>query len=160
MSSSVKLDIFSFIVDLSQLWKLDGRTLKNKAELSKDEWTIIPNGTSIIITNFSNNKYLTTTDEGEVIEDDRKNIIRMGRVQPGFLWKKGKPDTEGYFTLKNAQTPKFLTVTSESTLEIKGTYNFEQFLDPLDRDSSIFQALIQVLPPKVLIIFLLFTHRY
>ena len=88
MSSSVKLDIFSFIVDLSQLWKLDGRTLKNKAELSKDEWTIIPNGTSIIITNFSNNKYLTTTDEGEVIEDDRKNIIKIGKVQPGFLWKK------------------------------------------------------------------------
>ena len=105
------------------MWKLDGRTLKNKADLSKDEWKLMPFGTSVIITNFSRNKYLTTTHEGEVIEDDRQNITTVGKVQPGFLWKKGKPDTEGYFTLKNAQTPKFLTVTSESTLEIKGNLN-------------------------------------
>ena len=125
------------------MWKLDGRTLKNKAELSKDEWKIIPCGTGIIITNFSNNKYLTTTHEGEeVIEDDRRNVLKNGKVQPGFLWNRGIPDTEGYFTLKNAQTPKFLTVTSESTLEIKGIYDFEYFLDPLVRDSYFFLTLI------------------
>ena len=122
MVPNVTLFILLFIVDQSQLWKLDGRTLKNKAELSKDEWKIISSGTGIIITNFSNNKYLTTTHEGEVIEDDRRNVLKNGKVQPGFYWNRGKPDTEGYFTLKNAQTPKFLTVTSESTLEIKGTY--------------------------------------
>ena len=125
------MTIFLFIVDLSQLWKLDGRTLKNKAELSKDEWKIMASGTSFIIANFSNNKYLTTTHEGEVIEDDRRNVLKNGKVQPGFLWNRGIPDNEGYFTLKNAQTPKFLNVTSESTLEIKGTYSFEYFLDPL-----------------------------
>ena len=138
------MSILLFIVDQSQLWKLDGKTLKNKAELSKDEWKIIGSGTYIIITNFSNNKFLTTTHEGEVIEDDRRNVLKNGKVQPGFYWNRGKPDTEGYFTLKNAQTPKFLTVGSESTLEIKGTYNFEYSLDPLLRDSYFFLALIQV----------------
>ena len=83
----------------------------------------MPSGTNFIIANFSNNKYLTTTPEGEVIEDDRQNVSKIGKVQPGFLWNKGKPDTEGYFTLKNIQTPKLLTINSESTLEIRGNLN-------------------------------------
>ena len=108
------------------MWKLDGGTFENKAELwnSKDEWEIISNGpTNVKILNFSKKKYLTTTHEGEVIEDDRQNVIEIGRIKLGCLWTKGKLDTEGYFTLKNAQTAKFLTGTSECTLEIKGNFN-------------------------------------
>ena len=116
---------FLFIVDQSQLWKFDDRTLKNKAELwnSKDRWRMLSSGTDIAINNVSKDKYLTTTHEGEFIEDDFRNVVKNGKVQPGFLWNKGKPDTEGYFTLRNVQTPKFLTGTSESRLEIKGNSN-------------------------------------
>ena len=36
------------------------------------------------------------------------------------LWKKGKPDAEGYFTLENSGEQRVLTAISESDMEIKG----------------------------------------
>ena len=36
------------------------------------------------------------------------------------LWKKGTPDGEGFFSLKNSEVPKVITAISESGLEIKG----------------------------------------
>ena len=36
------------------------------------------------------------------------------------LWKRGKPDIEGYFTIENSEVPEVLTAISESGLEIKG----------------------------------------
>ena len=43
----------------------------------------------------------------ENIEDDND----------GQLWKKGEPDKNGYFTLKNNRVPKFLTFVSSITVE-------------------------------------------
>ena len=40
--------------------------------------------------------------------------------QQDRLWKKGKPDAEGYFTLENDGVPMVITAISESGLEIKG----------------------------------------
>ena len=116
------------------MWILDGRKFKNKAELwnSKDEWNFLSSGTSIAIFNFSKTKCLTTSHEGDVIEDDRRNALKNGKAQQSFLWNEGKPDTEGYFTLKNVQTPKFLTGTSEGSLKIKGNSNnpYSSFTPP------------------------------
>ena len=39
--------------------------------------------------------------------------------QQDRLWKKGKPDAEGYFTLENYGVPMVITAISESGLEIK-----------------------------------------
>jgi hypothetical protein len=36
------------------------------------------------------------------------------------LWKKGDPNAEGYFTLENYKTSKFLTAASSTSLELKG----------------------------------------
>ena len=37
------------------------------------------------------------------------------------LWKKGEPNAEGYFTLKNSKVPKILTAISADVLTIQGT---------------------------------------
>ena len=46
---------------------------------------------------------------------------------PFQLWKKGKADTEGYFTLENSERSEFLTAISTNQLEIKGKMNFKFF---------------------------------
>ena len=43
------------------------------------------------------------------------------------LWKKGEPNTEGYFTLKNSKVPKLLTAISAEILTIQGTLEDEMF---------------------------------
>lgn len=41
-------------------------------------------------------------------------------IKPQQLWKRGEPNSEGYFSLENSIVPNFMTATSASTLEIKG----------------------------------------
>ena len=41
------------------------------------------------------------------------------------LWKKGKPNSEGYFTLENHKLSKFITASSSTSLELKGTGTFK-----------------------------------
>ena len=36
------------------------------------------------------------------------------------IWKKGKPNCQGYFTMENSQVPKVMTAISSNSLEIKG----------------------------------------
>ena len=43
------------------------------------------------------------------------------------LWKKGEPNAEGYFTLKNSKVPKILTAISADVLTIQGTLAAEMF---------------------------------
>ena len=42
--------------------------------------------------------------------------------EPGQLWKKGKPDAEGYFSLECSKSSKILTATSSSNLEVIGNH--------------------------------------
>ena len=42
------------------------------------------------------------------------------------IWKKGKPNCQGYFTLENSQVPKVMTAISSKSLEMKGNINFHQ----------------------------------
>ena len=56
----------------------------------------------------------------EATSDDKviQEVFVEGKADQ--LWKKGKPDAEGYFTLQNVGVPKVITAISESGLEIKG----------------------------------------
>ena len=68
----------------------------------------------ISIENISKTKVLGTKNDGEVIlevyEEDRAEQI----------WKKGKPNAEGYSTLENSKVPKIMTAISSSILRIIG----------------------------------------
>ena len=46
----------------------------------------------------------------------------IDETKPGQLWKKGEPNSDGYFTLENAEVHKVLTLWNNpsNTLEIKG----------------------------------------
>ena len=54
------------------------------------------------------------TIDGKVIQED----FVEGKADQ--LWKKGKPDSKGYFTLENSGVPKVITAISESSMKIKG----------------------------------------
>ena len=91
--------------------------LKNKGELWKsvDAWIFKPKDDELIyIENTSETKVLGATSDGKVIQE----VFVDGKADQ--LWKKGKPDAEGYFTLENSGVPKIITAISESGLEIKG----------------------------------------
>ena len=62
-----------------------------------------------------------TKNDSEVILE----VYEEGKAEQ--LWKKGKPDAEGFFTLENSEMPKFITAISESGLEIQG--NIHKFFD-------------------------------
>ena len=61
---------------------------------------------------MSKTKVLGRKSHGEVILED----FEEGKDQQ--LWKRGKPNARGYFTLENAKVPKIMTATS-SSLQIK-----------------------------------------
>ena len=95
--------------------------LKNKegAWKSDDDWEFNPQINCLIyIENTSKTKVLGSTRDGKVIEE----VKVEGKAEQ--LWKKGEPDVEGYFTLKNSWEPnyssKYFTAISKNSLEIKG----------------------------------------
>ena len=102
--------------DSSHLWKLDGSKLSNKAILDQ-EWNIKTKKTFIIIVNASDeNLVIGINDHGTVIEED------FVGGKHGQLWKQGKPDAEGYFSLESSKSSKILTATSSSNLEVIGNH--------------------------------------
>ena len=63
------------------------------------------------------------SSKGKVLEtgsDDKVIQKALDDTKANQLWKRGKPDAEGYFTLENCGEPKFLTAISESSMEIQG----------------------------------------
>ena len=58
---------------------------------------------------------LGIANDGIVIEEEFKD----GKV--GQLWKKGKPNAKGYFSLEGSKSSKILTATSSSNFEVIGT---------------------------------------
>ena len=103
-----------------QRWKLDGTRLKNKAEIwiSHDDWVFTSRlGYLIYIRNYSKKWVLGAKSDGRIIQE----VFVAGKA--GQLWKKGKPDAEGYFILYSSLffgLTKVLTAISENSLEIKG----------------------------------------
>ena len=70
----------------------------------------------ISIENFSKKKVFGATSDGKVIQE----VFVADKAEQ--LWKKGKPDAEGYVTLESKKVlmPMVLTAISETGLEIKG----------------------------------------
>ena len=91
--------------------------LKNKKGrwMSDEQWNLKTNNDDLIhIENISKTKVLATASDGHVILED----LEGGKAEQ--LWKKGKPDAEGYFTLINCKVPKIMTAISPSVLQMKG----------------------------------------
>ena len=101
---------------LGQLWKLQGTTLINKANLwnSNDKWNFKSKGETICIENTSENLVLENSDDNEVSEEP----FDEDRLQQ--CWIKGEADSEGYFTITNSNSKKVLTSTLKSNLEVRG----------------------------------------
>ena len=114
--------LLCLLSDPSQLWKLegDGRVLGNKANfpILDKEWSITSKRKDgFNIENVSNKSLvLGITSYGTVIEEEFVD------GKPGQLWKKGKPDAEGYFSLEVSKSSKLLTANSSSNLEVLGNY--------------------------------------
>jgi hypothetical protein len=109
-----KLNYFSG----SQLWKLDGSMLQNKDKIwvSDRNWVFKTKTDLIYIENIPKKKVLETSSNGSVILQD----FEEGKAQQ--LWKKGEPNSEGYFTLENSNVTKIMTANylNSSILQIKG----------------------------------------
>ena len=93
--------------------------LKNKAGLwkSMDLWNFKTKDNDLIyIENTSKTKVWGVTSDGKVIQE----VFVADKAEQ--LWKKGKPDAEGYITLESKKVllPMVLTAISETGLEIKG----------------------------------------
>ena len=91
--------------------------LKNKAGLWKsvDSWIFKYVSASVFyIENTLKTKVLVATSDDKVFEE----VFEDGKADQ--IWKKTKPDTEGYVTLQKQFEPKVITAISESDLEMKG----------------------------------------
>ena len=114
MRISSKFGSFSGV---QQLWKFDGKVLKNKAGSRK--WKFTTKDELIYVKNDSINKVVGTATTGKVIEEE----IQEGKLEQ--LWKIGEADTEGYFTLENSKVPKLLTFISPCSLRIEGNFQID-----------------------------------
>ena len=96
--------------------------LKNKAciWLSNDIWSINTEGEFFYIQNISKNTVLGLSQQTVINEEYLED-------NPFQLWKKGKADTEGYFTLENSERSQVLTAKNTNQLEIEGKMNFYFF---------------------------------
>ena len=103
-----------------QLWKINGTNLINKANnwQSADEWkftSVEKKGGKIYIENISKEKVLATKNKHQLVEDafDKQNDSQK--------WKKGPANGEGFFTLENITSQKFLTAAvSSNNFVVKG----------------------------------------
>ena len=100
--------------------------LKNKAGLRKYKLTCgfsNPKVRTWFPLKTPKKKVLGATSDGKVIQE----VFVEGKAEQ--LWKKGKPDAEGYFTLEShSEMPKVITAISESGLEIKGNITLRLIL--------------------------------
>ena len=60
----------------------------------------------------------TSSDNEVILEDFEESKVQQ-------LWKKGEPNTEGYFTLGNFNESKLMTAVSTSDLQIKGNIYYK-----------------------------------
>ena len=105
--------------DSSQLWKLNGAndTLRNKdnISISDQKWNMRTKKPGLFnIVNLNNGKVLDISN-GRVTEEDEVD------GKDGQLWRQGKPDAEGYFSLEGSHSSKILTADNLSQKSLKVT---------------------------------------
>ena len=103
----------------SQLWKLDNGILKNNENrwTSTDRWNIRTEGKFVLIENTSKTKVWGTKKRGSVKEEE----FLESKIDQ--LWIQGKPNTEGYFTLKSSVCQRFIKAVSSRRIQVKGKFS-------------------------------------
>ena len=94
--------------------------LENKAGIWKsvDSWVFkSKRGDLIYIENSSKKWVLGAKSDGRVIQE----VFVEGKA--GQLWKKGKPNAEGFFKLENSEFPMVMSAMSAYTIEIRSKYD-------------------------------------
>ena len=117
--------VLILILDPKQLWKFEGKILKNKNwidtannwEHKDKEWSTSKKGSLIYIQNDLKVLALKSSNK---VELEVKDDSLIGDKDYRQLWRKGTPNIEGYFTLENYQSKTFMTATSDVDLEVKG----------------------------------------
>jgi hypothetical protein len=101
---------------------LDNGTLKNNENqwTSTDGWNIKTEGKFVFIENTSKNKVWGTTKKG-VVKDEK---ILESKIDQ--LWIQGKPNTEGYFTLKSSVCQRVVKAVSQRRIQVKGKFSTVQ----------------------------------
>ena len=113
--------VLILILDPKQLWKFEGKFLKNKEdnwEHKTKEWSTPKKGALIYIQNDL--KVLAFQQSSNKVELEDKNDNLIDDKDYRQLWRKGTPNIEGYFTLENYQSKTFMTATSGVDLAVKG----------------------------------------
>ena len=81
--------------------------------MSEEEWNFKAKDDLIYIENISKTMTLQANSYLVDLEDFEEDEAEQ-------LWKKGEPNGEGYFTLKNSKWPRFLRADSDGDLIIEG----------------------------------------
>ena len=130
-SGTTKVNRSCKISDQLQLWKLhDNGTLENKEKFpfSSKTWKFKPQN------NQTDTMYYIEDDSTKmVLQATSGNKVKLATkfTLPGVgqLWKKGYPNIENYFTLKNSDFSRFLTANDTENLmylfEIKGKISIQ-----------------------------------
>ena len=107
------------ISDPLQLWKrLNDGTLENKekGDFSSKTWIFKP-------LNSQTNSLIYIEKGQKVLQATSGNKVKLAKkvTLPGSgqLWKKGNPNIEKYYTLKNSDFSRFLTAKDTEEFEIK-----------------------------------------
>ena len=106
---------FHHFSGIQQLWKFDGKVLKNG--MLNHKWNFKNKEEFIYIQKDSSEKVLGTTNGINVIEEE----FQEGKSEQ--LWKVGEATAEGYFTLENHKMQKLLTVITPFHLRIEGNFD-------------------------------------
>ena len=83
---------------------------------STDRWNIKTEGKFVFIENTSKNKVWGTKKRGSVKEEE----LMESKINQ--LWIQGKPNIEGYFTLKSSVCQRFIKAVSPRRIQVKGKY--------------------------------------
>ena len=119
--------VLMLILDPKQLWKIEEKILKNKNWIDTEknnwehkdkEWSTSKKGSLIYIQNDL--KVLAFQQSSNKVELEVKDDTLITAKDYRQLWRKGTPNIEGYFTLENYQSKRFMTATSDVDLEVKG----------------------------------------
>ena len=94
--------------------KEGGKIEKEGGKIEKEGGKIEKEGGKIYIEKTLNDKVLATATDWQLTEEafDKQNDRQK--------WKKGTEDEEGFFTLENVSSEKFLTATSKDGLVVEG----------------------------------------
>ena len=99
---------------------------------------------TISIEKATNNMVLVNEDNDVVQEEPRKKDSDRDKISNHMrqIWKMGKPDKKGFFTLKNCYSKKLLTFVDKTGLTVKGkSFLVISFLNSSEKSiSKLFQA--------------------